>query len=71
MNLPSAYANLHPVKNGKTARQLLSEQLDLLDHSMQQIVEDIHRNDTQKLVVHGRFLEEKFRKDDLLAGINP
>ena len=71
MNLPPAYANLHPVKNGKTARQLLSEQLDLLDNSMQQIVEDIHRNDTQKLVVHGRFLEEKFRKDDLLAGVQP
>jgi hypothetical protein len=50
-------------------RQLLGEQLDLLDTSMKQ--EDIHRNDTQKLVVHGRFLEDKFRKDDLLAGVNP
>jgi len=66
LNLPPAYANLHPVKNGKTARQLLSDQLDLLDNQMKEIVVDFHKNDTQKLLVHGRFLEEKFRKSDPL-----
>ncbi len=66
LNLPTAYANLHPVKNGKTARQLLSDQLDLLDNQMKEIVVDFHKNDTQKLLVHGRFLEEKFRKSDPL-----
>lgn len=70
LNLPPAFANLHPVKNGKTARQLLGEQLDLLDHQMKEIVEDIHRDDAQKLVVHGRFLEDKFRDADLLFGLN-
>jgi hypothetical protein len=66
LNLPPAYANLHPVKNGKTARQLLADQLDLLDQKMKEVVDDLHRNDTQQLLIHGRFLEEKFRKDDLL-----
>lgn len=70
LNLPPAYANLHPVKNGKTARQLLGEQLDLLDKQMKEIVEDIHRDDAQKLVIHGRFLEDKFRDADLLFGLN-
>lgn len=67
LNLPPAYANLHPIKNGKTARQLLADQLDLLDQKMKEVVDDFHRNDTQQLIIHGRFLEEKFRKDDLLA----
>jgi hypothetical protein len=67
LNLPPAYANLHPVKNGKTARQLLGDQLDLLDTSMKQIVEDFHRNDTQKILIHGRFLAEKFHKGDVLG----
>ncbi|CAN5442630.1 hypothetical protein BH10CHL1_BH10CHL1_10660 [soil metagenome] len=67
LNLPPAYATLHPIRNGKTAQQLLSDQLDLLDQKMKEVVDDLHRNDTQKLLVHGRFLEEKFRKDDLLS----
>ena len=63
LNLPRAFARLHPIKSGKTATQLLAEQLDLLDREMREIVEDIHRNDTQRLLAHGRFLEEKFRPD--------
>ncbi len=67
LNLPPAYANLHPIRNGKTAHELLASQLDLLDEKMKEVVDDLHRNDTQKLLVHGRFLEEKFRKDDLFS----
>ncbi len=70
LNLPPAFANYHPLKNGKTARQLLGEQLDLLSRQMTEIVEDIHRDDAQKLVIHGRFLEDKFRDADLLFGLN-
>lgn len=65
LNLPAAFRNLHPVKDGKTAKQLLSEQLDLLDQQMKEIAQDFYRNDTQRLMAHGRFLEEKFRKTDL------
>lgn len=62
LNLPRAYASLHPIKDGKTANQLLLEQLDLLDGEMKAIVQDFYRNDTQRLMVHGRFLQEKFGK---------
>jgi hypothetical protein len=62
INLPRAYANLHPVKDGKTAKQLLSEQLDVLDREMKDIAQDFYRDDTQRLLAHGRFLEEKFHK---------
>jgi len=68
LNLPRAFAKLHPVKDGKTATQLLLEQLDLLDRTMQDIAADIHRNDTQQLLAHGRFLQDKFREDTLWLG---
>jgi len=68
LNLPRAFARLHPLKNGKTAQQLLSEQLDLLDAKMREIAEDFHRDDAQQLLVHGRFLEQKFRKSDVWLG---
>ena len=67
MNLPPAFASIHPIRNGKTARQFLIEQLDLLDQQMSEVAIDLAKNDTQKLLAHGRFLESKFRKDDLLA----
>lgn len=67
LSLPSAFANFHPVKDGKTAKTLLLEQLDLLAETMEQIVEGVHRHDTEQLLIHGRFLEERFRKADLLA----
>jgi hypothetical protein len=69
LNLPRAYANVHPIKDGKTARQLLGEQLDILDREMKEIVEDIYKSDSQRLMVHGRFLEDKFGKSsELISG---
>ena len=65
LNLPPAFARLHTVKDGKTAQQLLLGQLELLDTTLQEIVVDLHRNDTDRLLINGRFLEEKFRKSDL------
>jgi hypothetical protein len=62
LNLPTAYANFHPVKDGKTAKQLLLEQLDLLDGEMKEVVQEVYRKDTEQLVAHGRFLQEKFQK---------
>ncbi len=68
LNLPKAYANVHPIKDGKTARQLLVEQLDILDREMKEIVQDIYKSDEQRLVAHGRFLQDKFGQSGLLIG---
>ncbi len=62
VNLPKFYANFQPIRNGKTAKQLLIEQLDLLDREMKQVVQEVYRNDTQQLIVHGRFLQDTFQK---------
>jgi hypothetical protein len=63
LKLPKGYARFHPVKDGKTPHQLLMEQLNLLDSVMKEISQDFFRNDTQGMMVHGRFLEDKFGKD--------
>lgn len=65
LNLPKAYAILHPVKDGKTARVLLAEQLTLMDGKLKEIADDFFRNDSQRLLVNGRFLEEKFGKQEV------
>lgn len=69
LNLPPAFANVHPIRDGKTARQLLNEQLDVLDREMKEIVKLVAENDTQKLLAHGRFLEQKFQQDDFLGNL--
>jgi hypothetical protein len=69
LKLPRAYASMHVIKDGKTAQKLLVEQLDLLDQEMKSIAQEFYRNDTEQLVAHGRFLEEKFERSGTLFGI--
>lgn len=68
LNLPRVYATVHPIEGGKTARQVLAEQLDLLKKQMDEVADAVARNDTDKLLAHGRFLEEKFGRKDLTLG---
>ncbi len=67
LKLPTSYATLQPLRNGKTARQLLGEQLDLLDREMKAIVNEFAENDMQSLLAHGRFLEQKFQHEDFFV----
>jgi hypothetical protein len=59
LNLPRAYANAQPIKDGKTARQLLVGQLDILDRE--------YKSDSQRLMAHGRFLQDTFGQNNLLV----
>src|SRR5262249_48273553 len=65
LNLPRAYATVHPIEDGKTARQLLDAQLDLLSEQMNEAAAAVAKNDADRLVAHGRFLEERFGRSDL------
>lgn len=65
--LPPAFRVSHALKDGKTARQLLAEQLSLLETQMREIVANVARQDAQALIANGHFLEEKFRQPDFLA----
>lgn len=65
LKLPRAYATVHPIREGKTARQLLADQLDLLLSQMNEIAIAVNKHDADKLLAHGRFLEQRFGRKDL------
>jgi len=60
LRLPSAMAKTQHLNNGKTAEQSLKEQLTLLDGALQKLAQSLFNKDAQGLLVHGRFLKEKF-----------
>lgn len=60
LNLPRAYATLHKMPNGKTADQVLGDQLALLSSKMDEVADAVHKKDSDALLANGRFLEEKF-----------
>lgn len=60
LRLPAAFANMHAVEDGKTSKQLLLEQLDILDEQLGKIATNIYKDDAEALVVNGWFLKEKF-----------
>ena len=58
--LPRRWADSRPIENGKTSLMLLIDQLDLLGATMDKIFDAVVRVDADALIVHGRFLQEKF-----------
>jgi hypothetical protein len=65
--LPPAFRTTHVLREGKTAKQLLGEQLVLLDTQMQEVVANVLSADAQALVANGQFLQQKFQQPDFLA----
>lgn len=60
LRLPRHWADSRPVDRGKTPLMILIDQLDLLGSTMDKVFDAVCRADAEALVVHGRFLEEKF-----------
>jgi hypothetical protein len=65
--LPPVFRVTHVLKDGKTARQLLAEQLAILDDKLREVVANVAARDAQALLENGRFLELKFKHADFLA----
>jgi hypothetical protein len=65
--LPPAFRLTYALKDGKTARQLLGEQLGLLDGKLREIVANVASSDAGALIANGQFLEMKFRQPDFLS----
>ncbi|MES2887920.1 MAG: hypothetical protein V4739_07880 [Pseudomonadota bacterium] len=66
VRLPPAFRTTHVLKEGRTARQLLADQLALLDAKMHEVVVNVAAADAQALLANGQFLEMKFRQADFL-----
>lgn len=64
LKLPPTRADVTPLQDGKTGRDLLCEQLDILLNATQEILDTALHSGGQELLTNGRFLEEKFGKVD-------
>jgi len=65
--LPPLFRGTHVLKEGKTARALLSEQLALLDDKLTEVVANVAAADARALLANGQFLQDRFRQPDFLA----
>jgi hypothetical protein len=71
ITLPAVFRATHVLKDGKTARDLLRDQLAVLDEQMKQVVVNVARGDADALLANGQFLEAKFRERDFLRPSAP
>ena len=67
LTLPRAYANSRVVQDGKTPKDLLGDQLDLIEEKMEAISEAVSKDDLNKLLTQGRFLEDRFGSNSELS----
>jgi hypothetical protein len=70
LKLPRTRADTAPIEGGKTGRDLLREQLDLLLEAVQDILDATLQAGGRELLTHQRFLEDRFgvaaeKADDL------
>lgn len=71
LRLPREYADNRPVDSGKTSLMVLCDSLDLLASKMDDVQDAVFRSDADALVVHGRFLADKFGTGSLDVGGPP
>jgi hypothetical protein len=64
--LPPLFRTTKALRDGKTARDLLGDQLSVLDTQMKEVVGNVARGDAEALLANGRFLEAKFTRRDFL-----
>jgi hypothetical protein len=60
VRLPRDWADSRPVDAGRSSLLVLIDQLDLLGETVDKIYDAVLAKDAEALVVHGRFLVEKF-----------
>ena len=67
--LPPMFRVTRVLKDGKTARDLLMDQLTVLDDQMKEVVGNLARGDADALLANGQFLEAKFRDRDFIKPV--
>ena len=60
VSLAQAGAADQRLANGRTPHEVLLEQLRLIETKLEEMAEAINRNDVDRLLAHGRFLEDRF-----------
>jgi hypothetical protein len=62
MELPPAFARFHPLKDNKTARDLLIAQLTKLEKSLNETLHDALNQDVEKIRIQSEFLNQTFSR---------
>jgi hypothetical protein len=65
LRLPAGYATSRRQADGKTALEILLEQLRLLDREMVDVADAVSKQDLDRLRAHGRFLADRFGRSEL------
>ena len=65
MKLPAGWASTRRQADGRTALEILTDQLDLLHNEMVDVADAVNRNDLDKLLIHERFLTQRFGRSPL------
>ena len=60
LRLPKFYAQIQTVRDGRTASQILVDQLTVLDTSLKDVAKSAFTGDAETLVTNGQFLRAKF-----------
>ena len=66
--LPSDLAS-EPVLDGRTARQVLDEQLAMIERRLDEMATRSYRSAADGLVTHARFVADSLRPDPFQAGL--
>ncbi|MFM9881265.1 MAG: hypothetical protein ACKVOO_12745 [Burkholderiaceae bacterium] len=67
LRLPPVFANMHKLEGGKTAHELLVEQLGFLKQQLGSIAEAAFRDDADAVLTNGQYLKEKFHAPTYLV----
>ncbi|ONH22066.1 hypothetical protein [Pseudofrankia asymbiotica] len=60
LSLPRTFAGTHQLPDGRTPRQVLLDQLALLERAVREVTEDASNGETSRLLAHERFLADRF-----------
>ena len=66
LKLPESLARTAPIRMGGTAKSQLLDQLTLLDRTLHDFSRSLFSEDAKGLLIHGRFLKEKFNEEGSL-----
>lgn len=65
LRLPNDYVSSQPGSRGRTALNVLLDEMALLDAEMRRIAELVHRSDMDRLLAHRRFLADRFGRKEV------
>jgi hypothetical protein len=71
LSLASAGTAEQPLPDGRTPHMALLEQLDMIETKLADISDALDRNDLDRLLIHGRFLEARFGAAPGGLGLEP